>query len=846
MNITNCYYTCNDYYYFNKYNEFQCEQTCPEEYNKSIIPLKKCVSECKQDDDYKYEFNYNCYKKCPNKTYLIENNEDYLCLNQTPIGYYFDSENEIYKKCYKSCKECNKGGNEINHNCITCKTDYTFYPYLRNVSNCYKNCEFYHYFNESNHYHCTSNLECPINYNKKIIEKNKCVTDCKEDDIYIYNYENICYKECPNKTFTNDSNLICYDYQDTETFVLEELSSIPTSNETRDERDVEIENFRGNIFDFNVTEKQEDIVTIKENVQYQMTTSDNQKNNTNKNKSTIDLGDCEAILKDVYGIEPSLPLLIFKIDYFSKDTLIPIIGYEIYHPINKSKLNLAYCEDILIKLNIPVNIDENSLFKHDPNSQFYHDNCFSYTTENGTDIILKDRKQEFINNNLSPRENNCNYTGHNEENKQSSCNCNIKNKMELISEIIDNPNKLSNSFDSEESGSNAGVSNIISIKCTNILFTKEGLKNNISSYILLIFILHFLLSIILFIKCGYPLLMNDINEILNEKKKCDKKKINNKSLLICQKKNIKKEGSTKFWKKKVNFASKKYNKKFNNNNMKFSKIRETQNASYKIRNLNKIFKSINIISNKIKNKKTNINSSKQYLNNKAKESYNDFELNSLDYKNAISFDKRTFCLYYFFLVKIKNPIIFSFCPLKDYNSRIIKLCIFSLSFSIYYAVNFFFFDDKIMHQIYEVGGKYDIIYFLPKITISFVASYYATSLIKFIFLSERNIFEIRKQDKSSLAYSIAEKEKKNLIIKYNLFFALGLIFLVFFWMLLSSFGAVYPNTQMFIFKNSLVSFSMSLIYPEIISIFPCIFRIYSLHSSNKEYLYKISNFLQIL
>ena len=52
-----------------------------------------------------------------------------------------------------------------------------------------------------------------------------------------------------------------------------------------------------------------------------MTTSDNQKNNTNKNISTLDLGDCERELKIKYGIDESLPLIIFKIDYYSTDTL---------------------------------------------------------------------------------------------------------------------------------------------------------------------------------------------------------------------------------------------------------------------------------------------------------------------------------------------------------------------------------------------------------------------------------------------------------------------------------------------------------------------------------------------
>ena len=151
-----------------------------------------------------------------------------------------------------------------------------------------------------------------------------------------------------------------------------------------------------------------------------------------------------------------------------------------------------------------------------------------------------------------------------------------------------------------------------------------------------------------------------------------------------------------------------------------------------------------------------------------------------------------------------------------------------------------------MHEIYEFGGKYDIMLFIPKIAISFTASYYITIIINILFLSERNINQVRKQITSSLANSISEKVRKNLIIKYIIFFILGLIFLVFFWMLLSSFGAVYPNTQIFIFKNALLSFAMSLIYPFFISILPCIFRMCSLNSNNSECMYKVSKFLQIL
>ena len=312
----------------------------------------------------------------------------------------------------------------------------------------------------------------------------------------------------------------------------------------------------------------------------------------------------------------------------------------------------------------------------------------------------------------------------------------------------------------------------------------------------------------------------------------------------------------------MNFPPKKYNINLINN-MKVEKDNSVKCNNNKISNSHLVLNSSKL-NNKIRklNKKSknddrkNNNSNNEgfkkaktvKINSKIKIVYNDFELNSFDYKNAISYDKRTFCQYYLSLLRTKNMILFSFCIAKDYNTMIIKLCLFSLSFSIYYAINFIFFDDKMLHEIYENGGKYDIMYFLPKIAIAFIISYIITTIIKYIFLSERNIYEIRIQPTYSSAYDISQKEKRNLVIKYTIFFILGIIFLVFFWMLLSSFGAVYQNTQMFIFKNALISFSMSLCYPFIIIIFPSIFRISALNSNekNNECMFKLSKFLQIL
>ena len=475
-----------DYVFKNYDIKTNCDDICFIENSKIDISYTNFIETC-INGGYHYEYNNIYYNECPNGSYSLaplnenktKNNNVIKCSDKVPEGYYLDINDKKYKKCFKNCKTCFGEGNETINNCEECISNFQFYEESEN-NNCYEKCKYNYYFDESGQYHC--DRSCPKNYSKLIFDKKKCIADCKNGDNYLYEYKNICYNKCPNGTTYNETIDLCID----------EI--------IKDERDIEIENYREIISDFNVSENKEDIISTKDDVLFQITTTENQKNNINKNISTLNLGDCEFRLKIKYEIPLSLPLIIFKIDYFSPDSLIPIIGYEIYHPLNKSKLDLKYCEDILIKLNIPVSIDESELFKYDPNSEFYNDNCFAYTTDIGTDIILNDRKQEFTDNKLSLCENNCNYTGYNIDNKQSLCNCIIKNKMETISEILSKPIELSNNFVSEESSSTSSSSNIITIKCTKALFSKEGLKSNISSYIMFIFITHFLFSILFFIK----------------------------------------------------------------------------------------------------------------------------------------------------------------------------------------------------------------------------------------------------------------------------------------------------------------------------------------------------------
>ena len=213
-------------------------------------------------------------------------------------------------------------------------------------TNCYPKCEGFYYFDENNEFKCNRNKICPSDYNKLIKEKNKCIDKCSNDDIYKYEFNNICLKECPKEANKNN-NYTCL--KKDETYGIISFTDKITN-------DIIDKFYIKYISEYNITENKDIIIDkkLEEDIIYQITTINNQNNNNKQILSSINFNSCEKRLKNIYNINEGLSLIILKIDYFPPDTLIPIIGYELYHPWNKSKLNLSYCEDILIQLNISV------------------------------------------------------------------------------------------------------------------------------------------------------------------------------------------------------------------------------------------------------------------------------------------------------------------------------------------------------------------------------------------------------------------------------------------------------------------------------------------------------------
>ena len=675
------------------------------------------------------------------------------------------------------------------------------------------------------------NLSCPENIPYENIFSHKCVEECEPEDFF-----NRKCKINNNSTMVQEKTI---DYIKTN-IIKGKFSSL----------------FK------KIIEEKEDLITKENNIIYQLTTTENQNIKEYYNISSIKLGECENKLKNYYNINQNDSLFILKIDYFIPELLIPIIEYEIYNPYTKEPLNLGICDKESINVSIPVSINENELYKYNPNSSFYIDKCFPYKTENGTDMTLYDRKKEFNNKNLSLCEKNCQFSQYKIETKNVICECEIKNKFDQLSFIENNKENIFKYFISFDKFTNFDI-----IQCFNSFFCKVGIKNNIGSYIILFIIFFDFVAIAIFYYKDFKEIKLIINQIvklgklnqfqniyINKEINEISSKIKNRKKSNRRKKhkiNTKKTPSNPIKNKKSRSIKNPINI-FDGNNSIFNYNRENiskaflsndkrNSNSFKQQNIN-----ISIINNNsisiTKNRKKEKNINEKLIN------LNDTELNTLSYEQALKYDRRTYFQYYLSLLKTKHLLIFTFYTSNDYNSRIIKICLFLFSFELLITVNSLFFQDETMHKIYQDNGVFDILYQLPHIVYSSLISIIITTVVKLLSLTEKNIIRIKKEASLGKSMENIQKMMNITIFKFITFFIINIILSILFWYYLGCFCAVFKNTQIYLLKDSFFSFILSMIYPFPINLIPGIFRISSLRdiNRNKSNMYKISKFIQTI
>ena len=227
---------------------------------------------------------------------------------------------------------------------------------------------------------------------------------------------------------------------------------------------------------------------------------------------------------------------------------------------------------------------------------------------------------------------------------------------------------------------------------------------------------------------------------------------------------------------------------------------------------------------------------------------NQYELNALNYKEALIEDKRTYSQYYCYLLAKKQLFIFSFFPFKDYNSKAIKLDLFFFSFSVYFAVNTLFFTEETLHKIYENEGSFNFIYHIPQIIYSSIITSVINAIVKALSLSENNILSIKHKNDLYDIKRLAKVNINSIFCKITFYLIISTSLLFLFWYYIGCFCALYSNTQLHLIKDSVTSFALSMLYPLFLCLIPGIFRISSLKAKkkNKECMYKTSKFLELI
>ena len=522
--------------YFNKYNN--CSQICPTGYfyNPNIKLCEQCPENCAycdpqngcqtikcKDRNMYYDSDTNtCYEshKIPVNTYFnpdeqnsdentlspcftqITSNEYFTgffyvlsnCPKQCPDNFYYAGNNKC-RKCHSLCDTCFADGTNQDNNCLSCADteNRILNPYL---FNCEKKCDSSFHYDED-----TKIMVCDARCQKEqYIDENtgKCINTCNK--LIDGNY---CVNNCPE----GKSKFNGYCLKD---------NIIP----------VNPSNPSPNIDDNNPNQNIIELIRIIERNFTQYITNDNDNNsNGNNNLRIIQTNNGNITLSEIYlnstvlNLGNSLTILYLSPEFtrqlndlYPQENSFYIMQIDLKEnktksqtvsPPAKYKLFLTNGEEIDINNLFPdieVIIEKEIKFQKklennnklaydliqkginifDINDPFFNDMCYSYQDENGNDVTLKNRKEDYFQNILVCI-NGCQYIGLNtsdSNNYKIICKCKISSL--IINNSTDMYNGLPNNLTDITKYDNNG-DNLISelMKCTDDISKKDEIKKNV-------------------------------------------------------------------------------------------------------------------------------------------------------------------------------------------------------------------------------------------------------------------------------------------------------------------------------------------------------------------------------
>ena len=509
-----------------------------------------------------------------NKKTLINNNNDYILdfivtnnniletITKT-VDYTVSVEDEAayskecqitltFNSCYHSCEKCSKNINDSNeeqHNCLKCKGNY--YPSPENNNNCYSLEE----KKDNWYFDSTKSVFC---FNE--LNNNKCA-----------------YKLTDSRRILTDSNNVIKDIIDDL-----DIDLNPNISGINDEFKIHI-----------------DTISIE-----------NTTNQKYQPEPSIELGNCERIIKEYYNISEEEPLFIVKKDIIVNNQIdgssnngdksfnsAKKFEYEIYAKVNSSlkKLNLSVCkEEVTLNINISEfeNIDFNfakdfaaqgiDVFNRE--DKFYNDICYYFNNTMKKDTSITDRIN--IYNNFSLCQDGCTFKEINLTDNVAQCSCPTIYLEENVGKVI--MKAIGDSLKENLFRFNFNV-----IKCYNLVLNKKILVHNIGFYCLSsMFIIQIILT--------FVFMKNKLNSLKDFMQKFELKNTNDK-----------KAKTSNYINNKENFQNDNNNE--NGNTIKKAPPRKRRNKSKSSRQANDNNHNM-VINNKIKHNIKESNNDNKYKN----------------------------------------------------------------------------------------------------------------------------------------------------------------------------------------------------------------------------------------
>ena len=710
-------------------------------------------------------------KKCADDyAYLEDEESDCFSISDEVDGYILSDTGERFDKCYEACNRCTAIKTDTEMNCVDCKSGYTksnayclicaggnwrFDPsditvcHYDSVDDCP---DVKPYFIEGTT-KCVD--ECPPT---KLIDGYSCVNSC--DEKFIYN-NNQCKDVCPEDApYTVENNKNC-------------LSECPENKYISGNSCVSscpIKTLDNTICVDECPEGSEETETDKCECAYGYDLNDdgtiqcNDISNAEDYKVTLG-SECINFLKSSGKITNENEIIIDKKIIIREGEIVNQLEYKV-KKTDGSQLDISSCSDITLTSPININypgldlkkIKDTSEKGYDilnPEDDFFNDICTKYKDENGADVPIKKRRQEYYQE-FPLCESDCKYTKYNTDKNTVDCLCDYKEysvSTERTYSVI--------KTDSDFKNGDVSNSNFKTMGCGKEAF--KDIESNSAFWIILIgFILQVgcfgifsvfktkIIGILLFDAFKITLVSNPKNKeeekdektIIGDDKNQTNKEIKNEDLpnndVICYQE-IEKEPE--------------------------EEISEEDKMTHE-------------------------------------------GLNNMSYENALLYDDRSFFAY-FWNIFIYNQMLLFMIFKDNWNFVITKISMFVNIITFALLFNLMFFGNKLIEEIYKNKGGLTMNKAFGWIVLAVVLTVILNCIAKYFGLTKRDVVNGKKQKEN-----FNDEEFSSIVFKRTLiYFIVILIITLFIWYFGISFCGIYRDCQKKLVFYIFMTWLLIMLYP---------------------------------